>query len=128
MAYGLAFQNYSQHVTLCNLTCSDMHFFGLDFISHAEQKNAEDAFNHLVRCSTYAAAAVIFLFFGWMVMVMVMMMLLGASASDTSRGELRRAEPESALGLRVGAGPTRRGEGRGGEGGGVYPFPPTEPA
>ena len=43
-----------------------MHFFRLDFISHAERKNAEDAFNHLVRCSKHAAAAVIFLFFdGW---------------------------------------------------------------
>ncbi len=52
----------AQHVTLCNLTCSDRRLYSFDFISHAERKNAED----LVRCSKHAAAAVIFLFFdGW---------------------------------------------------------------
>ena len=47
-----------------DLTCSDKELYSFDFISHAERKNAEDAFNHLVQCSKHAAAAVIFLFFG----------------------------------------------------------------
>ncbi len=32
----------AQHVPLCSLTCSDLQLFGLDFISHAERKNAEE--------------------------------------------------------------------------------------
>ena len=57
MAYGLAFQNYSQHMLPKNLTCSDRRLYSFDFISHAERKNAEDAFNHLVRCSKHTRVA-----------------------------------------------------------------------
>ena len=51
-------------------TCIDKELYSFDFISHAERKNAEDAFNHLVRCSKHicCCAAAIFLFLdGWMV-------------------------------------------------------------
>ena len=71
-----------------NLTCSVKELYTFDFISHAERKNAEDAFNHLVRCSKHicCCAAAIFLFFGWMDGGDDDDMM-GASASDTSRGD-----------------------------------------
>ena len=53
----------AQLVTLCNLTCSDMQVFGLDFISHAERKMLKNGGDDDGE------------------------MMMGASASDTSTGD-----------------------------------------
>jgi hypothetical protein len=63
MAYGLAFQNYSQHMLPKNLTCSDRRLYSFDFISHAERKMLKNGGDDDGE------------------------MMMGASASDTSTGD-----------------------------------------
>ncbi len=51
MEYGLlAFKNYPQHLLHRCETCSDKEEIVLDFISHAEGKDAGDAFYPLIQC------------------------------------------------------------------------------
>ena len=49
--YGMAFQNSALNMLIfASRTCSDKEEIGLDLISHADGKDAGDAFNRLIQC------------------------------------------------------------------------------